>query len=106
MGNGSAIRVMTETSLEETITPATLKSNVWKHYTTENKIDKTNAICKMCNTQNVKYTGSTTNLITHLKRHQDVDIAVISASVPASPVPRLDSSQASESGEQSVLTFF
>lgn len=100
---------MAETKSKEIITPTTLKSDVWKHfgfYTTDNrKLDKTNIVCKICNAA-VEYTGSTTNIIRHLKQRHGVDIAVTSASALGSPAPKLDSSEASGSGEQSVLTFF
>ncbi len=50
--------------------PSSLKSKVWKKfgfYMKNGALDKTVAICKQCGTA-LKYTGSTTNLNTHLVR--------------------------------------
>ena len=50
--------------------PASLKSKVWKKfgfYMKNGALDKSIAICKVCKTA-LKYTGSTTNLHTHLVR--------------------------------------
>lgn len=53
--------------------PSGLKADVWKHfgfktYEGRKELDKTNAICKLCQMQ-VKYSGNTTNLRHHLTRH-------------------------------------
>ncbi|KAI4801155.1 hypothetical protein KUCAC02_000081, partial [Chaenocephalus aceratus] len=53
--------------------PSCLKADVWKHFGFKKKkesdtLDKTMAVCKLCHT-NVKYSGNTTNLGTHLQRH-------------------------------------
>ncbi|XP_028821950.1 zinc finger BED domain-containing protein 1-like [Denticeps clupeoides] len=50
-----------------------LKADVWTHFGFKAKegnqgIDKTNAICKHCQTS-IRYTGNTTNLRAHLQRH-------------------------------------
>lgn len=54
--------------------PSNLKSKVWKKFgfhMRNGALDKNIAICKLCKTA-VKYTGSTTNLNTHLvRRHGD-----------------------------------
>lgn len=53
--------------------PSCLKADVWEHYGFKKKkesddLDKSLAVCKLCHT-NVKYSGNTTNLRAHLKRH-------------------------------------
>nr|XP_010776357.1 PREDICTED: zinc finger BED domain-containing protein 1-like [Notothenia coriiceps] len=53
--------------------PSCLKADVWEHFGFKKKkesdnLDKTMAVCKLCHT-NVKYSGNTTNLRTHLQRH-------------------------------------
>lgn len=53
--------------------PACLKADVWEHFgfkkkKESNDLDKSIAVCKLCGT-NVKYSGNTTNLRAHLKRH-------------------------------------
>lgn len=49
-----------------------LKSIVWEHYGFKKNdtgvVDKTMAICRHC-FEGLKYTGSTTNLMNHIKRH-------------------------------------
>lgn len=58
-----------------TITPAPscLKAAVWEHFGFKTKkesdtLDKSFTVCKLCHTS-VKYSGNTTNLRAHLKRH-------------------------------------
>ena len=52
--------------------PASYKSAVWKHFgfklDNAGIVDRTFAICRLCLSK-VKYTGSTTNMSAHLKRH-------------------------------------
>lgn len=53
--------------------PSCLKADVWEHFGFKKKkesddLDKSIAVCKLCDT-NVKYSGNTTNLRAHLKRH-------------------------------------
>ncbi|KAI4789138.1 hypothetical protein KUCAC02_035425 [Chaenocephalus aceratus] len=53
--------------------PSCLKADVWEHFGFKKKkesdnLDKTMAVCKLCHT-NVKYSGNTTNLRSHLQRH-------------------------------------
>ncbi|KAJ4940609.1 hypothetical protein JOQ06_026906 [Pogonophryne albipinna] len=53
--------------------PSCLKADVWEHFGFKKKkesdnLDKIMAVCKLCHT-NVKYSGNTTNLRTHLQRH-------------------------------------
>ncbi|CAM4722270.1 unnamed protein product [Leuciscus chuanchicus] len=89
--------------------PLSFKSKVWKHYgfyKKDGRLDKTDAICKMCRAS-VKYTGSTTNLISHLKRRHGV-VVEASASAPAFSVSCSDSPVAtsSKSGEKSIESFF
>nr|XP_055054000.1 E3 SUMO-protein ligase ZBED1-like [Misgurnus anguillicaudatus] len=53
--------------------PSCLKADVWDHFGFKRKkeseeLDKSLAVCKLCHT-NVKYSGNTTNLRVHLKRH-------------------------------------
>ncbi|XP_052399237.1 E3 SUMO-protein ligase ZBED1-like [Carassius gibelio] len=53
--------------------PACFKADVWEHFgfkkkKESNDLDKSVAVCKLCGT-NVKYSGNTTNLRSHLKRH-------------------------------------
>lgn len=100
---------MAETEIH---TSVNFKSKLWQHYgfykRDNGQLDKTNAICKLCHAA-VKYTGSTNNLITHLRRRHGVNIVEAYASASAAPrASRSDSSWASgpRSGEQSVLTFF
>lgn len=56
--------------------PSNLKSKVWKTFgflKKDGKLDKSLAICKLCKAT-IKYTGSTTNLSTHLlRRHGGTD---------------------------------
>lgn len=91
--------------------PLNFKSKVWEHYgfyKKDGRLDKTDAICKMCRAS-VKYTGSTTNLISHLKRRHGVVVdSEASASAPASPASSSDSPVAtsSKSGEKSIESFF
>ena len=50
------------------------KSTVWKEfgfYKRGGELDKTTAICKQCRAA-IRYTGSTTNLSTHLKRRHNI----------------------------------
>lgn len=64
--------------------PLSFKSKVWQHYGfKDGRHDRTDAICKMCRAS-VKYAGSTTNLISHLKRRHGV-VVKASSSVSASP---------------------
>ena len=53
--------------------PAKYTSKVWKHFgfslTDDNK-----AVCKLCFAE-VKYSGGTTNLSVHLKRHHGIDMS-------------------------------
>ncbi|KAI4797684.1 hypothetical protein KUCAC02_024924 [Chaenocephalus aceratus] len=53
--------------------PSCLKADVWEHFGFKKKkesdnLDKTMAVCKLCHT-NMKYSGNTTNLRSHLQRH-------------------------------------
>ena len=53
--------------------PVCLKADVWEQFGLKKKkesedLDKSMAVCKLCHT-NVKYSGNTTNLRAHLKRH-------------------------------------
>lgn len=64
-----------------------------QHYGFKNrdwKLNRSNVICKMFHTA-VKYTGSTTHLVTYLKRHHSMTVKAC-ASAPASPASTLDSS--------------
>ncbi|KAL2079757.1 hypothetical protein ACEWY4_011180 [Coilia grayii] len=60
--------------------PPGLKADVWQHfgfksYEDREELDKTKAICKLCQIE-VKYSGNTTNLRNHLSRHHpDVALA-------------------------------
>src|SRR5512141_364270 len=86
--------------------PLSFKSKVWQHYGfKDGRHDRTDAICKMCRAS-VKYTGSTTNLISHLKRRLGV-VVEASSSVPASPASCSASTVAtsSKSGEKSIASF-
>ncbi len=61
---------------DETIVPApasVYKAEVWQHFGFRyrqgtKEIDKSHAVCKMCNA-NVKYSKNTTNLRVHIMRH-------------------------------------
>ena len=55
--------------------PIALKSGVWDHFVFpvtivegERNVDKTHTVCKHCDTK-IKYSGSTSNMSTHLRRH-------------------------------------
>ncbi|XP_028254439.1 zinc finger BED domain-containing protein 1-like [Parambassis ranga] len=58
-------------------TPDTVKATIWSHFGFRNdkekdKLDKSKAICKVCQME-VKYCGNTTNLRNHmLRHHQDL----------------------------------
>ncbi|XP_051964154.1 zinc finger BED domain-containing protein 4-like [Xyrauchen texanus] len=96
--------------VEKMYPPLSFKSKVWKHYgfyKKDGRLDKTDAICKLCRAS-VKYTGSTTNLISHLKRRHGVVVEEASASAPASPASCSDSPVAtsSKSGKKSIEGFF
>lgn len=83
--------------------PAHSKSKVWQHYgfyKKDGKLDKLSAICKLCFAP-IKYTGSTTNLITHLKWQHSINIESESSSEPSSSRP-----SGSTRGEQDTATFF
>ena len=59
---------------DEIFSAGKLKSKVWKYFgflKKDGQLDKTDAICKLCRT-GLKYTGSTTNLANHLRRHHGV----------------------------------
>lgn len=86
--------------------PKQYKSSVWQHFGFFKKggnLDKTNAICKMCRAA-IKYTGSTSNLATHLKRRHGLDDCA-SPSDSASTSGRLTVSKTGET-QQSIPTFF
>ena len=82
------------------------KSKVWQHFgftKKDGKFDKTHAICKICRAA-IKYTGSTTNLGTHLKRrHGDTSA---SSSDSAMATVASSTSTPSKQTEQSIATFF
>lgn len=93
----------------------TYKSNVWRDFgffKKDGNLDKSLAICKICCLA-IKYTGSTTNLITHLRRHSVAEEAVsesVLANSPGSDSPHATSSSsgANNTGHQqpSISTFF
>lgn len=60
--------------------PSSLKAGVWEHFGFKNKpsgeLDRSTAVCKLCNT-NVKYSGNTTNLRAHLKRHHSDKLTLL-----------------------------
>ena len=70
-------RVRNESSISTgdiRVVPSKYKADVWVHFSFKNKLgsmdlDRANAICKRCHTV-VKYSSNTTNLRTHL-RHSD-----------------------------------
>ncbi|KAM9751080.1 E3 SUMO-protein ligase ZBED1-like [Menidia menidia] len=71
------------------------RSTVWKDfgfYKRDGELDKTMAICKHCRTE-VRYTGSTTNMSQHLKRHhstvQSPETSASSATATTSREPRI-----------------
>ena len=74
---------------------SSLKSPVWEHfgflvnYDDEGKrqVDKTNALCRHCSVAVGYVFGSTSNLITHLKRHHPS--VIIGATRKNSAVQRL-----------------
>ena len=80
------------------------KSKVWQHFgftKKDGKFDKTHAICKICRAA-IKYTGSTTNLGTHLKRrHGDTSA---SSSNSAMATVASSTSTPSKQTEQSIAT--
>lgn len=64
---------MEDSNATITDAPPTFKSKVWTHFGFRNvegtrKLDKDYAICKNCFAK-VKYSGNTTNMLTHLQRH-------------------------------------
>lgn len=89
--------------------PSHFKSSVWKHfgfYKRDGNLDKTHAICKICRAA-IKYTGSTTNLITHLK-HQHKVSAAETPSPSESAVARTSScgTASRTPSAQTIATFF
>ena len=65
------------------INPASscLKADVWVHFGFKKKkesydLDKSLAVCKVCHTK-VKYSGNTTNLRAHLKRHPQDEVTLM-----------------------------
>lgn len=83
--------------------PCNYKSKVWQHYgfyKKDGKLDKSNAICKLCNAA-IKYSGSTTNLITHVKRQHSLTIETDACSVSKVPRPG-----GSTPGEPNISTLF
>lgn len=75
------------------------KSAVWKDfgfYKRDGELDKTTAICKLCHAA-IRYTGSTTNLSTHLKRRHNM---------PQSPATSASSAPATPSREPRIPQFF
>ena len=78
------------------------KSKVWQNFgfaKKDGKLDKTHAICKICRAA-IKYTGSTTNLGTHLKRRH----GETSASSSDSSMATVAASTSTPA--QSISTFF
>ena len=53
--------------------PANHKSKVWKHFGLPKDQRKGVAICKLC-LMDIKFSGGTTNLATHLRRHHQIDV--------------------------------
>ena len=75
------------------------KSAVWKDfgfYKRDGELDKTTAICELCRAA-IRYTGSTTNLSTHLKRRHNM---------PQSPATSASSAPATPSREPRIPQFF
>lgn len=90
--------------------PSNYKSSVWKHfgfYKKAGNLDKTHAICKICRAA-IKYTGSTTNLTTHLKRRHGVSLETPAASSSSSSLLDLaePATASGTPGEQTIKTFF
>lgn len=95
---------------EAICSPANYKSKVWQHYgfyKRNGQLDKTNAICKMCHAA-VKYTGSTTNLITHLKRRHGISVeAPVTSPASESETARSSSSSSTHGEPQpNIPSFF
>ena len=68
--------------------PSTLRSKVWKtfgFFKKEGKLDQSETVCKICRAA-IKYTGSTTNLSTHISRRHasDVELDASTASTSSS----------------------
>lgn len=83
---------------------STYKSNVWQYFgffKKDGQLDKSQAICKRCRAP-IKYTSSTTNLATHIKRRHGVDTMFAAASDSAEANP----ASGSKTGEQHIAAFF
>ncbi|KAK0133979.1 Zinc finger BED domain-containing protein 1 [Merluccius polli] len=99
------VRALFKTNMAEAeniYSPVNYKSKVWQYYgfyKEKGELVKSDAICKMCRAA-VRYTGSTTNLISHLKRRHGVTVA--SASNPV----LYDVATTSKSGERRIENFF
>lgn len=66
------LRKMTADRKGQVTSPVNYNSNIWqlcRFYKRDVKLDKSDAICKMCCAA-VKYTGNTTNPKTHVKRRR------------------------------------
>lgn len=97
---------------EEIHLPVSYKSGVWQHfgfYKRDGQAEKSNAVCKMCRAA-FKYTGSTTNMSSHLKRRHGVTVIERSQSPSTRSTPALATSgdATKTPGEQSnnIPTFF
>lgn len=104
------VRALFKTNMAEAeniYSPVNYKSKVWQYYgfyKEKGELVKSDAICKMCRAA-VRYTGSTTNLISHLKRRHGVTVEA-SASNPASPAVESDVATTSKSSERRIENFF
>ena len=82
--------------------PATYKSAVWQHFgfpvTHDNDVktvDRQVTVCRLCTTR-IKYTGNTTNMSTHLRRHhRDVDTSITMTATKLKPERGNTASQSS-----------
>ena len=87
--------------------PANLKSKVWKRfgfYKKEGHLDKSLAICKVCRTA-IKYSGSTTNLKTHLVRRHGENYVGNEESVDAN-VSNVTASKNTQDKKMAFKDFF
>lgn len=77
------------------IAPSILKADIWAHFgfyenTRIHKLDKTNAVCKICHTK-IKYVGNTTNLRNHVSRFHSKKLTPSTIKETVDPAqPRID----------------